>query len=95
MSICRSGASTSRKTFIIECSAWTKTVWNYPGALFLAAGGYHHHLGTNTWSSGPAPSPNQAQLLEWQLVVPSLEDVAARNAACSPLAARQIETHTA
>lgn len=54
-----------------------KTVWNYPGALFLAAGGYHHHLGTNTWSSGPTASPNQAQLLEWQLVVPSLEDVAA------------------
>src|SRR5215213_4842581 len=21
----------------------------YPGALFLAAGGYHHHLGVNTW----------------------------------------------
>jgi catechol 2,3-dioxygenase len=30
-----------------------KTVWTYPGALFMAACGYHHHLGTNTWSSGP------------------------------------------
>ena len=27
-----------------------KTMWTYPGALFLSAGGYHHHLGTNTWS---------------------------------------------
>jgi catechol 2,3-dioxygenase len=27
-----------------------KMVWDYPGALFLAAGGYHHHLGLNTWA---------------------------------------------
>src|SRR5690606_35217399 len=27
-----------------------RMVWSYPGALFLAAGGYHHHLGTNIWS---------------------------------------------
>jgi catechol 2,3-dioxygenase len=26
-------------------------------AAFLAAGGYHHHLGTNTWESAGAPSP--------------------------------------
>ena len=25
-----------------------KMVWSYPGALFFAVGGYHHHLGTNT-----------------------------------------------
>jgi len=24
---------------------------SYPGALFLSAGGYHHHLGLNTWST--------------------------------------------
>ena len=24
---------------------------SYPGALFMAAGGYHHHLGANTWNS--------------------------------------------
>src|SRR5690606_12419673 len=47
-------------------------VWTYPGALFLAAGGYHHHLGTNIWA-GPqatAPEPDEPQLLEWQLVLP-------------------------
>ncbi|HEX2348459.1 MAG TPA: VOC family protein [Ktedonobacterales bacterium] len=30
-----------------------------PGALFVSAGGYHHHLGLNTWQSrgaGPAPA---------------------------------------
>jgi catechol 2,3-dioxygenase len=54
-----------------------KTVWSYPGALFLSAGGYHHHLGVNVWSSGPSPAPDQAQLLEWELLVPSSDDVAA------------------
>ncbi|MBF8247546.1 MAG: Glyoxalase/bleomycin resistance protein/dioxygenase [Bacteroidetes bacterium] len=24
---------------------------NYPGALFVSAGGYHHHIGLNTWNS--------------------------------------------
>jgi catechol 2,3-dioxygenase len=47
-----------------------KTTWSYPGALFLAAGGYHHHLGTNTWSPGPSPAADEAQLLEWELLVP-------------------------
>ena len=50
------------------------TVWNYPGALFFSAGGYHHHLGTNVWAPGPAPAADQAQLLEWTLVVPSATD---------------------
>lgn len=54
-----------------------KTVWSYPGALFLSAGGYHHHLGTNVWSPGPGPSADEAQLLEWELLVPSADDVAA------------------
>ncbi len=31
---------------------------NFPGALFMSAGGYHHHIGVNTWnSSGAAPVP--------------------------------------
>jgi catechol 2,3-dioxygenase len=33
-------------------------VRGYPGALFVSAGGYHHHLGLNTWHSrGAAPPP--------------------------------------
>ena len=34
------------------------TVRGYPGALFVSAGGYHHHIGLNTWNSaGAAPPP--------------------------------------
>ena len=32
-------------------------VRRYPGALFVSAGGYHHHLGLNTWSGIGAPPP--------------------------------------
>jgi catechol 2,3-dioxygenase len=36
-------------------------VRRYPGALFVSAGGYHHHLGLNTWSGvGAPPSPENA-----------------------------------
>jgi catechol 2,3-dioxygenase len=52
-----------------------KTVWSYPGALFLSAGGYHHHLGINTWATGAVPAgPDEARLLEWEVVVPSSRD---------------------
>jgi catechol 2,3-dioxygenase len=32
-------------------------VRTYPGALFVSAGGYHHHLGMNTWVGVGAPAP--------------------------------------
>ncbi|HEY9514912.1 MAG TPA: VOC family protein, partial [Gemmatimonadaceae bacterium] len=34
--------------FFSETLGFDRTVWHYPGALFLSAGGYHHHLGANT-----------------------------------------------
>jgi catechol 2,3-dioxygenase len=61
-----------------------KTVWSYPGALFLAAGGYHHHVGTNTWAAGSPPSgAHDARLLEWELVLPASEDVERTAARCT------------
>ena len=54
-----------------------KIVWSYPGALFLSAGGYHHHLGTNTWSTGPPATDEDARLLSWTVALPSTGDVEA------------------
>ena len=55
-----------------------RVVWSYPGALVLSAGGYHHHLGTNTWAAGaPLAGENDARLLEWEIVLPGTEDVRA------------------
>src|SRR5688500_5159129 len=36
--------------FFSDAVGFDRMVWSYPGALFLAAGGYHHHLGTNVWA---------------------------------------------
>ncbi len=71
------GSLEGADAFYHRALGFDKMAWSYPGALLLSAGGYHHHLGTNVWSPGPAPSVEQAQLLEWQLIVPSDEDVAA------------------
>jgi catechol 2,3-dioxygenase len=52
-----------------------KVVWSYPGALFMSAGGYHHHLGTNTWARGAPPATDaDARLLEWEIIVPTKKD---------------------
>jgi catechol 2,3-dioxygenase len=47
-------------------------VRSYPGALFLSAGGYHHHLGLNTWQSQGAPAPPDGALGldRYELVLP-------------------------
>ena len=53
-----------------------KVALQYPGALFLSAGGYHHHVGTNTWAAGAAPATDaDARLLEWTIHLPSDKDV--------------------
>jgi catechol 2,3-dioxygenase len=48
------------------------TTRGYPGALFVSAGGYHHHLGLNTWhsaGSGPA-APGAVGLRSYEVVLP-------------------------
>jgi catechol 2,3-dioxygenase len=37
-------------------------VRGYPGALFVSAGGYHHHLGLNTWHSAGASAPPEGSI---------------------------------
>ena len=42
-------------------------------AAFLSAGGYHHHIGLNTWESrgGPAPAPGTTGLYHSAILYPS------------------------
>ena len=65
--------------FFSEALGFDRMTWRYPGALFLGAGGYHHHLGTNTWAGSGArpPAEQDARLLEWTIEVPTADDVAA------------------
>jgi catechol 2,3-dioxygenase len=48
------------------------TVRDYPGALFLSAGGYHHHIGLNTWAGegAPPPPPGSLGLRRFEILVP-------------------------
>jgi catechol 2,3-dioxygenase len=42
-------------------------------AAFLSAGGYHHHIGLNTWESegGPPPAPGTTGLYHLAILYPS------------------------
>ena len=63
------------EAFYHDALGFDKVVWSYPGALFMSAGGYHHHLGTNTWARGAPPAGDaDARLLEWEVIVPTSED---------------------
>jgi catechol 2,3-dioxygenase len=60
-----------------------------PGALFMSAGGYHHHLGANVWESRNAPpaSPDTAGL---SLMTVELPDTAAIDALQTRLEAANV-----
>jgi catechol 2,3-dioxygenase len=54
-----------------------------PSALFVSAGGYHHHIGLNTWAGvgAPPPPPGAIGLRHFTIQLPSkaaLDTVAAR-----------------
>lgn len=50
---------------------------SYPGALFLSAGGYHHHIGVNVWAGRgvPPPPPEAAGLLAVGIDVPDQKTI--------------------
>ncbi|MEM2138486.1 MAG: VOC family protein [Candidatus Anstonellaceae archaeon] len=47
-------------------------------AAFLSAGGYHHHIGLNTWESrdGKPPAPGTTGLYHFAILVPSRKELA-------------------
>jgi catechol 2,3-dioxygenase len=61
------------EAFYAGVLGFSVTVRGYPGALFVAAGGYHHHLGLNTWESagGPPADPAARGLRDFALALPS------------------------
>jgi catechol 2,3-dioxygenase len=54
-------------------------VRGYPGALFVSAGGYHHHVGLNTWQSAGAspPPPGSVGLRNFEVELPDAQELAA------------------
>ncbi|MFI2752509.1 VOC family protein [Cellulomonas sp. P22] len=50
----------------------------FHGALFVSAGGYHHHVAVNSWSTaGAGPRASALGLGEMAILVPTADDVAA------------------
>lgn len=49
-----------------------------PGAAFVSAGGYHHHIGLNTWESrgGKPPSPGTTGLFHVAILYPDRKALA-------------------
>ncbi len=52
--------------------------WYGEDAVFLSAGGYHHHIGLNTWNSKNAPPAprNTAGLFHLAILYPERRDLA-------------------
>ena len=64
--------------FYTDMLGFTVTARYGTGAAFLSAGGYHHHIGLNTWESkdGTAPPPHHTGLYHTAILYPSRADLA-------------------
>jgi catechol 2,3-dioxygenase len=65
-------------TFYRDVLGLEVTQWYGENAVFLSAGGYHHHLGLNTWESlgGSPPPAGTTGLYHSAIVYPTRADLA-------------------
>lgn len=67
----------SAKAFYVGVLGFDVTA-DLGSALFVSAGGYHHHIGMNTWqSAGAGPRAASLGLGDVRIVVPTRDDVEA------------------
>lgn len=67
----------SARAFYVDALGFDVTA-EWHGALFVSAGGYHHHLAMNTWNSaGAGPRASALGLGEVRIVVPTADDLGA------------------
>lgn len=64
--------------FYCEVLGFTLTSRYGPQAAFVSAGGYHHHIGLNTWESrgGTPPPPGHTGLYHLAIRYPTRRDLA-------------------
>src|SRR5690625_598036 len=64
------------RDFYVNAVGFDPTVEDFPGALFAAAGGYHHHVAMNSWNSrGVGPRASRLGLGDVAVTVPGREDL--------------------
>ncbi|GAA1694957.1 VOC family protein [Microbacterium sediminicola] len=62
--------------YYVNVLGFEATLSGYPGALFASAGGYHHHVGMNTWQSrGAGPRAARLGLGDLAITVPTRDDL--------------------
>jgi len=73
------GDLTAAEAFYSGALGFDVTVRGYPGALFVSAGGYHHHVGLNTWTGegAPPPPPGSRGLRRFEIRLPGTAELAA------------------
>ena len=72
------GDVASAREFYVNRLGFEATAMFGPSALFVSAGGYHHHMAMNTWNSSGAGRRRLALGLDVvSIVVPSVDDVGA------------------
>lgn len=70
------GDVASARAFYVDALGFDETSVYGDQALFVSAGGYHHHMAMNTWNSrGAGPRAKTLGLGQVEILVPSLEDV--------------------
>jgi catechol 2,3-dioxygenase len=64
--------------FYTEVMGFEVTTRYGSSAAFLSAGGYHHHLGLNTWESrgGRPPAPGSTGLYHFAILLPNRKELA-------------------
>lgn len=65
------------EAFYVDLLGFDAMQRSYPGALFVAAGGYHHHIGLNTWAGTTPPPADAIGLVAYSVVIPGVEAFAA------------------
>ncbi|PYF98884.1 catechol 2,3-dioxygenase [Georgenia satyanarayanai] len=71
------GDTTTARRFYVDTLGFEAT-FEMPSALFVSAGGYHHHMAMNTWNSaGAGPRVPALGLGVVDIVVPDAEEIGA------------------
>lgn len=64
------------RKFYVDWLGFDATHANTPGALFVSAGGYHHHMAMNVWNSrGSGRRDNTLGLGEVDIVLPTKDQI--------------------
>src|SRR5690606_8730642 len=64
------------RRFYVDTLGFETTAGSHPGAVFAAAGGYHHHVAMNSWNSRRAgPRATSLGLADVATTLPGCDDL--------------------